>query len=92
MYVNKINIYSLEVFIFLFGIFNGEIRSYIFEVFNKNILFGVNNVYLVFGLDFFIEYLLCVYICIDGGCVSGFVVMWSIFEGVFVEFSVFCLI
>ena len=86
-HVNKTNTYSLEVFIFPPGISNGEIRSYILEVSNKNISLGVNNVYLVSGLDPFTEYLLRAYICTDGGCASGPAARWRTSEGVPAEFS-----
>lgn len=38
------------------------------------------------------DYVLCVYVCMDGGCVVGFIVIWKIFVGVLLEFVVLCLV
>lgn len=77
------------MFIFEFGILNGEIRNYILEVFGWNVFEGLLIICEVFGFELFIEYVLCVYVCIDGGCVVGLSMICRILVGVFIGFFVF---
>ena len=85
--INKTNTYSLEVFILVPGIPNGEIRNYILEVSGQNKSEGLTITREVPGLEPFTVYALRVYACTDGGCAGGPSVNWRTAEGVPAQFS-----
>lgn len=70
-HVNKTHPYSLEVFLFVPGTPNGEIRNYILEVSGQNVSEGLSTVREVRGLEPFTEYVLSMHVCTDGGCAAG---------------------
>ena len=86
-HVNKTLPYSLEVFIQPPGVPNGEIRNYILEVSGQNKSEGLKTDRTVPELEPFVEYVLRVYACTDGGCTRGPSVNWRTSEGVPAQFS-----